>query len=89
MTHERPLLLSLARAAALLGVSRNRTIHDLIDSGALRVVVVAGRIRVPREEVERLAREGSEPAPKPRRPRRAPGPRPCISLEEELRALKF
>lgn len=88
MTRERPLLLSLARAASLLGVSRNRTLHDLIDSGALRVVVVAGRVRVPLEEVERVAREGTEPAPKPRRHRRAPGPRPCLSLEEELRSVK-
>ena len=39
---------------------------NLIKRGAIRTVVVAGRLKVPLAEVERVAREGTEPAPSPR-----------------------
>ncbi len=61
-----PLLLSKRQAAKLLGVSRGRTLDELIRTGHLRPVVVLGRLKLPREEVERLAREGTEPAPRSR-----------------------
>jgi excisionase family DNA binding protein len=86
---EPKLLLSLNEAARLLGISRNTTLHDLIESGKIRAVVVAGRLRVPREEVERVAREGTEPCPYPRKARRGPAPRPVLSLVEEIRNIKI
>ncbi|WP_350102538.1 helix-turn-helix domain-containing protein [Myxococcus sp. SDU36] len=61
-----PLLLSKRQAARLLGISRGRTLDELLKAGHLRPVLVLGRLKLPREEVERLAREGTEPAPLPR-----------------------
>lgn len=39
----------------------------LIETGRIRVVSVAGRVRVPLSEVERVSQEGTEPAPGPQR----------------------
>ena len=61
-----PLLLSKRKAARLLGVGRGNTLEQLIREGHIRTVIVAGRVRIPREEVERVAREGTEKAPAPR-----------------------
>jgi hypothetical protein len=49
---------SLTRAAAVLGVSRGRTLPGLISSGALKTVSIAGKVRVPKVELERLVAEG-------------------------------
>ncbi|WP_425334806.1 helix-turn-helix domain-containing protein [Myxococcus stipitatus] len=60
-----PLLLSKRQAAKMLGVSRGRTLDELINAGFLRPVLILGRMKLPREEIERLAREGTEPMPSP------------------------
>ena len=49
-----PLLLSVTRAAALLGVSRS-TLYQLVSSGRVSVVRLGRAVRVPRRELERLA----------------------------------
>ncbi len=54
----RPLL-SLREAARRLGVSRNSTLAGLIHDRRIKTVRVAGRIKVPAVEVERLIREGA------------------------------
>lgn len=56
-----PLLLSYRAAARLLGVGRNATLHALIAAGHLVPVVLLGRARIPREQIEALARAGSSP----------------------------
>ena len=53
-----PLLLSVAQAAELLGVSRS-TPYQLVAAGRVPVVRLGRTVRVPRREVERLA----EPVP--------------------------
>lgn len=70
-----PELLSIRQAARALGVSAGRTLAPLVASGAVRTVRIGnGRPRIPRAEIERIAREGIEPAPfgKRRAPKRAP-----------------
>lgn len=55
---KKKLILSKREAAKLLGVGRNQTLHDLIARGLLKTVVVNGQVKVPRADVERIAREG-------------------------------
>ncbi len=51
-------LLSKREAAKYLGVSRGRTLDVLIAAGRLRTVRIGGRLKIPLEEVERLATTG-------------------------------
>jgi hypothetical protein len=68
-----PLLLSYSKAAKLLGVSRNKALHELIAAGVLRPVLLLGRSFIPREQIEALGRHGdtpqATPAPKPKKGR--------------------
>lgn len=83
-----PLLLSKRKAAALLGISRGDTLGEMIRAGLIRTVVLNGRVRIPREEVERIAREGTS-APLPlARPRRAPARGPDTEADA-IRDLPF
>jgi len=84
VTAPAPLLLSKRAAAALLGVGRGGTLEQLIRDGHLRTVVIAGRVRIAREEVERIAREGTG---RPASPRPARTPRPAVSAGDAIRAL--
>jgi excisionase family DNA binding protein len=52
-------LLSKREAAKYLGVSRGRTLDVLIAAGRLRTVRIGGRLKIPLEEVERLATSGA------------------------------
>src|SRR6266478_1153304 len=51
-------LLSRREVARLLGISRTRTLGPAIAAGVVRTVRVGGELRVPAEEVARVAREG-------------------------------
>ncbi len=51
--HQPTNLLSLARAARMLGVHR-QTLSHWIARGELRVVHIGGRVRVPYAEIQRL-----------------------------------
>ncbi len=53
----RSRLLSKREAARRLGISRTRTLPDLIADRRLRVVRVGDGVRIPAAEVERLAKE--------------------------------
>ncbi len=53
-------LLSKREAAKYLGVSRGRTLDVLIAAGRLRTVRIGGRLKIPLEEVERLATMGEQ-----------------------------
>jgi excisionase family DNA binding protein len=55
---EAPRLIGAARAAESLGVSE-RHLRNLVVRGHLRFVRLGRRVLVPREELERLAREGT------------------------------
>lgn len=89
-------LLSKRQAAALLGISRGRTLDRLIQAGVIKAVLVGRRVRIPMAELERVVADGAPAAPpaprvapKRREPRR-PDTQPP-SLERELakaRALK-
>lgn len=84
-----PLLLSKRRAAALLGISRNHTLNELIAAGHLRVVKLGGsRIRIPLEDVQRLAREGIEPA-RPAPAKRAPKKASKLAPWEQVLAIQL
>lgn len=52
-------LLSLREAARRLGISRNSTLVDLISDRRIRTTKIAGRVRIPAAEVERLIHEAS------------------------------
>jgi excisionase family DNA binding protein len=54
---EGPLLLTVTRAAALLGVSRS-TLYQLVAAGRVPVVRLGRAVRVPRRGLERLAEGG-------------------------------
>ncbi len=64
------LALSRREAARLLGVARGRTLDLLVRAGRLRLVPWGKGWRIPREDCERLAREGWTMA-EVERPRRA------------------
>jgi hypothetical protein len=66
-------------AARLLGVDRCTTLEQLLASGRIHSVLIAGRLRIPRAELQRIAAEGA--LPPPARPTRrgsiaAPAPAP-------------
>lgn len=85
-----PLLLSKRRAAALLGISRNATLDELIAGGHLRLVKVGARYRIPLEDVQRFAREGTEPAKAPsRKPAAAPKKPSKLAPWEQVLAIKL
>jgi hypothetical protein len=77
------LLYSLRRAAKRLGV-RPATLGAARRSGALTVVPWLGGWRIPKGEVERLAREGLTPAA--RKPRRR-APSPPTSTPDDIRSI--
>jgi len=52
-------LLSLKEAGDVLGV-HPQTVRNLINRGKLKSIKIANLRRVPREEIERLLREGTE-----------------------------
>ena len=60
-----PLLLSYRQAAKLLGVGGDR-LRDLIRDNHLRPVKLYGESKIPREELERFAREGTSTTATPR-----------------------
>ena len=51
-------LLSFSQAAAILGVSRNDTLHEWVAAGRVKAVKVNGRWKIPATEIERIQREG-------------------------------
>ncbi len=58
MTAVLALALTFREAARLLRIDRSSTLHLLIDSGRLRPVSWGSGQRIPREQVEELARTG-------------------------------
>lgn len=52
-----PLLLGISKAAELLGLSRS-TLYQLVGTGRVRVIRIGRSVRIPRQELERLANEG-------------------------------
>jgi excisionase family DNA binding protein len=53
---DRPLLLRIPEAAALLGIGRS-SVYELIALGALETVHIGRSCRVPREAVERYVEQ--------------------------------
>lgn len=89
---KKKLILSKREAAKLLGVGRNQTLHDLIGRGLLRTVIVNGQVKVPRADVERIAREGFDlDAPKaaPARASVKPAERGALGVVTAIRKLKL
>lgn len=82
-----PAWLSKRRAAEYLGVDRGTTLARLIAAGKIRTVLVDGRVRIPRAELERVAYEGTDTAP-PVRARRSPAPAVTTDQAEAIRQLK-
>lgn len=52
------LVLSRREAARLLGIDRGETLGELLSTGQLRTVPWGRGLRIPLEEVQRLARDG-------------------------------
>lgn len=57
---DRPIAVSIARAATLVGVSR-ATIRTFAKSGRLRVARLGRRVIVPMNSLEQLVRESTMP----------------------------
>jgi excisionase family DNA binding protein len=57
---DRPIAVSVARAAALVGVSR-ATIRTYAKSGRLRIARLGRRVIVPVNALEQLVRESTQP----------------------------
>lgn len=53
-----PMAYRIADACHVLGIGRT-SVYDLIKSGEIRVIKIAGRTLVPRSELERLTRVDS------------------------------
>lgn len=77
-------LLSIAQASRVLGIGHNRTAR-LVAAGLISGVRDGTRIRVPRAEVDRVAREGIPREPGRRgRPRK---PLPSATTAEAIRSI--
>lgn len=57
-------LMSMRKAAELIGVSRTRTLPALIRDGTVRTIMVNGRRRIASTEIERLQRAGLDGRPR-------------------------
>lgn len=53
-----PVLRTVQEAAAMLGLSVYQ-VRQLIKDGAVRKVLIRSAVRIPLEDVERIAREGT------------------------------
>jgi excisionase family DNA binding protein len=82
-------LLSKREAARRLGIDRGTTLQDLIRSGEIRTVVLAGRVKIPASEIERLEAGGNNPRSLPAARERAPRARRSTSPGQAIRALKI
>lgn len=82
--------LSVAEAARRLGVSRNETMDQLIDTKALRTVVIGDKRKVPASEIDRADREGLPFQKKtiPARPKRVPVSAEAPLVKETLAAMR-
>lgn len=81
---------SFREAAALLHLDRHTTVLALVKSGQLRTVQWGREVRIPRQEVERVAREGFSLGG--RRALQRPPKRPRLKaqdLEAQIRALPY
>lgn len=68
------LVLSKREVAEMLGIDRSRTLGRLIETGLMRTVPWGDGVRIPREDVERVARQGiPKDLGKPARMRRRDG----------------
>ncbi len=86
------LLVSFRQAAKLLRVDRATTLRALVDSGQLEVVMVNGRERIARAEVDRLAAQGFDrdaPVRRKRAPKKIPAPAAAATVEAEILGLKL
>jgi hypothetical protein len=83
---------SLAEAARRLGISKSRTFLPAVRRGVVHAVKIGGRLKVPLDELERLAIEGMA---LPRRRAQPPAhaargtPRDLGTELAEVRALKY
>ncbi len=59
-----PLLFDRPQAARRLAISL-RTLDAMLADGQIRPTRLRGSVRISAEELARVAREGTEPAPKP------------------------
>ncbi len=82
-------LLSKREAARRLGIDRGTTLQDLIRSGSLRTVVLAGRLRIPASEIDRIEAGGDMPRTVQERQERAPKPLRQTNAGRAIRAIKI
>lgn len=52
-------LLSLREAARQLGISRDKTLHEMIARKQIKTVQLKGKLKIPASEVERIALSGT------------------------------
>ena len=82
-------LLSKREAARRLGIDRGTTLQDLIRSGQVRTVILAGRVKIPAGEIERIEAGVDDPRPLPAAREREPRARRSTSPGQAIRALKI
>lgn len=58
LTNERPAFLTVNETCTELRVRRTK-LYELIADGTIRAVRIGSRLRVPRQELDRIAREGA------------------------------
>ena len=61
---------TMRAASRALGIDRNRTLKDLVKNGQLSTIVVNGRPRISRAEIERYLAQGDSVASSERAPRK-------------------
>jgi len=82
-------LLSKREAARRLGIDRGTTLQDLIRSGQIRTVVLAGRVKIPVSEIERIEAGGDTPRTVQETQARAPRVPRQTKPGAAIRALKI
>lgn len=76
-----PALLSRSKAAKLMGVSRGRTLPDLIRAGRVHTVKVNGRTRIPLSEIANI-RSDDPPRRRAAHPTREAWSEPPLAKDE-------
>ena len=82
-------LLSMREAARRLGIAPGTTLPALIGSGQIRTVILAGRVKIPVSEIERIEAGGDAPRTAQKKQERVPRVSPQRNPGQAIRAIKI
>ncbi len=86
-SHVPKQLLSLRMAARELGISRSKSLPRYIRAGLIKTTSIGGRVRISRDEIDRVLRDGLPPLDALRfKPARTAKPKGAKKTGDQIRA---